>query len=510
MLLGLDIGTTSCKAVIFDRTGQIIALRQAPTVMENEGDGLYSIDPKGLWETVCDLIRGLFVNIAPERITALSVTSMAESGLLVDSLGNSLSPIIPYFDERSREQTLEVESTIGAQRIFEITGLNLHSIFSLTKIMWLRDNQPEIFAKAKRWLCIPDYLNFRLTGQMATDFSIACRTMAFDIHGLRWSREILREVGLQEDLFPSVQSSGQLIGWITDNAAHQTGLTMGTPVVLGGHDHFCGSLAAGLLLGGRVIDSSGTSESVHALLPQGNQVDARYRGFSVGRYVDGESIYVGGGFNSSGISVEWITRQSCSWEESLLPKIPEKLYQQVMEQAKKIAPGSQGLLFLPHLRGSGYPTWDFRSSGAFVGLRAHHHRFHKVRSVIEAVCFEVKAVVDKLQEMVIHDLNRVVVIGGGAKNELWLQIKADVLGIPVEVPDLEEATALGAAMLAGTAVGSYRDLLDASKSMAILRKTFYPNDEHHKLYTQFYSINRSLYAATKSIHNKIETILSSQ
>lgn len=504
-LLGVDFGTTHCKALLFDDSGKAVAVASVDTITHHDSAGNYYYLPDELWATVAGVIRRVVTAVPPSSIAGVCIASMAESGVPLDKSNQPTYHIIPYFDENSATQAREIGDLLGREEIFKLTGLNLSPIFSLTKLRWLQQNEPEAFAKTCKWLCIPDYLNYRLTGEMAMDYSIASRTMAFDIFKRQWSERILQALGMSPDLFPEAVPSGSRIGRVTREAAQSTGLSEGTPVIAGGHDHYCGSLGAGLLLGNRLLDSSGTSESLHGLLGECVENIEDFVGFSVGHYVDGKSFYAGGGFNSSGISVDWIVGRCASltdWsgQDRAVGAID---YEMIMSQAFNRPPGANYLLYLPHLRGSGFPDWDNNSRGSFVGLRPYHRSPDLVRAVLEGVCFELRAIFERLQRLIPDDIRQITTMGGGARNEYWLQIKADIIGLPVEVPVVKEATALGAALLAGVGTGVYADLREATQKTYQVDKRFLPNPEFRRSYDELYRINRQLYPVLKEINRDL-------
>lgn len=504
-VLGVDIGTTHCKAVLFDEFGTIKSLVSVDTVTHHDASGNFYYLPDELWKITADMISRVVSAILPSELAGLSVASMAESGLPLDHENQPTYPIIPYFDENAASQAQEIGVILGKDEIFKLTGVHLSPIASLTKLRWLQKNQPEAFLRTRKWLCVSDYINFRLTGEMTTDYSIATRTMAFDIFKCQWSEQILQALGMDSALFPLAVPSGSLIGRVTREAARQTGLLEGLPVIAGGHDHLCGSLGAGLLLGNRLIDSSGTAESLLGLLGgRVNRVTTDLYGAALGRYVDGKSFYVSGGFSSSGNSVDWIIARCASHIDWAGDAHNGPLdYETIMRQAYQRSPGADQLLYLPHLRGCGCPEWDGDSRGCFVGLRPSHRSPDLVRAVLEGVCFELRFIYEHLHHVIPYDIRKITTIGGGARNKYWLQIKADIIGVPVEVPVVKEATALGAALLAGVGSGVYTDLDEATRRTYQVDQLLLPNQELRLTYDQLYRIYRQLYPALKEINGEL-------
>ena len=367
LLLGIDVGTTNWKAVAFDTQGCMCSIHKAPNVVHYTLEGLGYYDADEIWTAIAGLIR----DVADQSrdagtIAAVAVTGMAEAVVPIDAEGAPAGPIIPWFDTRSIEEAGFIQDRIGAERVFKITGLECNPIFSLPKILWTRTHQPEVFEKTVKWLPVVDYITYRLSGRPVTEYTEASRTMFFDIGRNTWSEEMLTVSGLSEGILPEVGESGTKIGGVTRQASMDTGLAEGTPVVLGGHDHLCGALAAGLLLGHRVLDSSGTAESIVGLSEIGQVLPRKFEGLRVGRYLDPRRYVTWGGIISSGRSVDWAIEQFASLENWGISgsKID---YDTVNAKIGKAPVGCKGLMYLPHLRGAGAPYWNPYSRGGAGG-----------------------------------------------------------------------------------------------------------------------------------------------
>ena len=356
-----------------------------------------------------------------------------------------------------------------------------------------------------KWLSIIDYIIFKLTGEIISNYSIASRTMALDVTRKIWSEELLDAAGIDSNLFPNLKASGVVVGKVNENAEKETGLLSGTLVINGGHDHFCGALASGILLGNRVLDSSGTAESISAILKQKTPPTNKYCGFRIGRYLDPELIYAVGGIIASGGAVDWLKGRIASlsdWDES-----GSISYDIIIKKAEETPLGARGLLFLPHLRGGGAPNWDSTSRGVLIGLRTTHTAPEIFRALIEGLCFEVKGILEIAKEIIGYPIEIVTAIGGGTKNEFWQQTKANITGIAVEIPDIEEATAMGAALLAGIGAGVYKDMLSASKLTYRVKKRYFPNKEANEFYKDIYRIYSKLYPVSKNINFDLSSLL---
>lgn len=500
LLLGIDIGTTNWKVAAFDWEGNMISLHKTPTVTAYDAQGRGCYDPKTIWDSVVGLIRQVVEEASQEKmIEAVSVTSMGEAMIPLDVHGEPTYPAVAWFDTRAGVEAARIEKTFGRERLFQITGLDPNPVFSLCKILWLKENEPEAFSKTRMWLSMTDYIYYKLTGQFVTDNTIASRTMAFDLHQNDWSDEILKELGFDRTLFPRVVSSGTVVGEVQSNTAGETGLPCGTPVVAGGHDHLCGSLAAGVLAGRRVLDSSGTAESIIGISDPGAPLPKAFQGLRVGTYLDQSRFALWGGIITSGASLDWAMNNFASlsgWGagQSQLEYAP------LMELVAKTAPGARGLMYMPHLRGSGAPHWNPSSRGVFMGLSTSHTQPELVRAVLEGLCFEVRLILECMESIAGTSFEALHNIGGGSRVSLWQQIKANITGKRVEVPMVGEATVMGAALLAGIGIGIYKDLEDASKKTYRVKEVFIPQMEYMEMYDKDFEIYKKIYPSTIEIN----------
>ena len=403
-LIGIDMGTTNVKALLFDEQGNTAGEARCPSPITLLPDGGGVFDPEELWRLCCRLLTEL-LDAAPaearSRLAGLAVTGMGEAGVPLDAAGRPLYPVIAWFDPRTEQYPAWWRDTFGEDRLYAVTGLKNQHIFTANKLLWLKEHEPRVFGEMRRWHCIPDYIAFRLTGASAMDLSLATRTLLLDAASGTWSRELLAHAGIPADILPPAVPSGTKVGEVTAAAAACCGLPAGTPVFAGGHDHICGALAAGAVEPGIVLDSSGTCEEVlvsSETLSGTRSLSAQ--GFNAGYHTAPGRFYVSGGIPASGASVDWFRRE-----------FPAK-------EGGASCPGANGVLFLPHLRGGSSPERDAISKGAFVGLQARHTHADLRQAVYEGVAFELRRSVEQLLQG--GRPRRVVSIGGGTKNAAWL------------------------------------------------------------------------------------------
>lgn len=503
-LLGLDIGSTHLKAGLFTVDGRQFAVEKTGTKTHRLGEGEAIYEPVEIWKSVSALIRKLTASLAAgDRIISVAVASMGEAGLLLDANGRSLTPVISWFDSRGREMAEDWAATFGEARTFAITGLNIDYIYSLLKILWLKRHQPQVLAGAHKWLCMADFIYYKLSGEYCTDYSIASRTMVFDITNRAWSKEILEAAELESSLFPSAYRGGTQVGVVSETAAQETGLTPGTPVVTGGHDHICGAFAVGAFGPGKVLDSSGTAESVVAAfreLPTLKQ--ELFKGFNVGCHVT-DTYYLQGGINASGLSIEWFKDEFGKSEKLAAEASGVNAYEALMTEAAESSAGAKGIIFVPHLRGAAPPYRDRHSRAAFLGIRDYHRRGDFIRAVLEGLAFEFVLMLDEMEKILDLAVSEVLVTGGGTRNHLWMEIKAAASGRTIAVPAVEEATLLGAALLGGIGAGVYRDADEAVAATHKCSKAYRPDPELSHAYRLPLETYRRIIPLAREINQRI-------
>jgi xylulokinase len=419
-------------------------------------------------------------------------------GLPVDEQGNWLYPFISWHDPRTVPQFQWWQLRIGSRKQFSIGGNPLWPINSALRILWLAEHEPMIFERTDKWLLIEDFLNFMLCGRQVTDYSMASCTLLFDQHTLGWSDELLGLSGLDRRMLCEVHPSGTVLGEVHDQAGEATGLAVGTPVVLGGHDHLCGALPVGAFRPGVALDVVGTWETV--ITPTRAPVlkdELRTAGMTVQAHVARDMHAVWGG-NVSGEMVEWYRKQLAGSDSGNLPQ-----WKSLMDEAAASPPGAGGVMFLPHMSGAACPVVDEQSLGVFVGLNTRSTRGDILRAIIEGLDYQFLDIVLAMESALGKRLEKFIAVGGATRNEFWMQNKADVVGRTLEIPEVEEATPLGAAILAGIGVGVYEDEEDAFARIYQAGKIFEPDPERSKKYAEWYEIYREVYPAVTPVNHRL-------
>jgi sugar (pentulose or hexulose) kinase len=446
--LGLDLGSSHCKAGLFARDGSPVALAARPMPVQRESGGRATLDPAAVWRIAAEALRSVAAAAHGIPIASLGVAGMAESGLLVDT-GSGLprSPLILWFDTAAAAQAEQLARLSDPFERFVRTGLRISYKVGLAKILWLREQDPGVLDGAV-WLSAADFIAFRLTGRIATDPTLAARTGAYRIDVGAWDGALVAELGIETALFPEVVRSGELIGEVTPAAAAEAHLPAGLPVAIAGHDHVCAAFAVGALREGVAFDSMGTAESLVGAAPRRElDLTAYESGLVFCRAVGGieeDNLFWMGALSSSGGALDWLRHQLSE---------PPLDYEEVDALLRALPPGAGDLLYFPYLLGAQAPDPDPGARGAFVGLSAGHGRAELIRAVLEGVAYEMETIRRAAERTVGARIRHIVAAGGGTRVPGWLQIKADLAGSPIAVSGHPEATLVGAAVLAGISAG---------------------------------------------------------
>jgi xylulokinase len=495
----VDVGTTNIKAIIFDPCGRAVARASVPTPTRVPRPTWADYDPEELWLRTAKALSQATGNLDnPSRIASIAVASMAETAVPLDPEGRPTFDAVAWFDRRALPQAEWLDRTIGRDRLFAISGLSLQPIFGLCKLLWFKQNKPESFARTALWLNVADYIAYRLCGVPATDYSLASRILALNLRELRWDASLLQDLGIPVSLFAPLRPSGSSLGRVQPEAAAATGLPTNAQVVTGGHDHVCGALATEVIEPGSLLNSVGTTEAIFLPLDRPLSDPAVGReGYGLGAHVVPGYYYALGGLYTSGICVDWFRRL-----------IGEDMgHATLIAEAEEVPPGSHGVSFLPYLRLANPPIDDPEARGAFVGLSTDAGRGTLFRALLEGLAFELRHTLEALVAHTDVDLQTIYAIGGGTRNGLHMRIKATVLNQAFTVVEMEEATALGAAILGGLGSGIYFDVRAALDSLQIARATVDPIDEQVALYeTRYQQVYRQMYPALRPLNHAIHRL----
>jgi xylulokinase len=495
-LIGIDVGTQSVRALAFDAQGRKMAQSSRPTpVTMHDGDrGEY--DPDGLFAAVKACLADTAKALAGGPVAGMAVASVGESCVAIDAQGRALAPSLLWFDRRTEGAARDLATRIDPERVFQITGLAIDPTLSLFKLIWMRQQWPEALARTRRVLCIADWIAFRLCGEAATDTTLASRTLYFDIHQRRWSEELLSFAGFEAGMLGRLLPSGSALAPVRSEILAETGLA-GRPVVaVGGHDHLCGSYAAGITAADMLLDSMGTAEAIllATSVPLRDPAVVRH-GFIQGAMTTHRALwYLGTTINSSGGAVEWFRALSGGAPHETL-----------IEEARAAGPGSHGVVFLPHLVYAPSPDPDTAGRGAFVGLTAHATRGALYRAVLEGLSMQARFMLEAVAGLPhVAQPRQIRAIGGMSRNPLFMEIKASVLNRPIMLVDEPEATSLGTALLGGVAAGLWPDLDAALAALDRRHRTVEPHQALVSYYADLYGAAfRGLQTTLKPVNHAL-------
>jgi sugar (pentulose or hexulose) kinase len=458
LLAAVDVGSTHAKAGLFRLDGEPVALASRPMPLRRGQDGSASFAPEQVWRLVCDALAEVSAATEGADIRGLGVTSMAESGVLLDAdTGSARSQLIPWFDTSASEDAARLAERSDAFERFCVTGLRMNYKAGAAKLASIVRQRGREVLRGACWLSAADFVACRLTGEVRTDPTLAARTQAYDLASGAWDRDWLERAGLPPDVFARVARSGEVIGRVSERASIDCRLFKDVPVAIAGHDHVVAALAAGALRDGCALDSMGTAESIVGGMSQRALTREDYlSGLTFGPPPAGEGAMRGrlhwmGALSASGGSIEWL--------RTLLAD-PHVSYDHLLNLLSRAHPGPSSILYFPYLAGAQAPDPDPAARAAFVGLTAQHTASDLALAVIQGAAYEMERV-RRAAERQTGAIGELIIVGGGSRIRRWLQIKADVAGRPVTVSPHKEASLLGAALLAGAGAGVYGSVEEA-------------------------------------------------
>ncbi|MCD9020418.1 FGGY-family carbohydrate kinase [Cohnella silvisoli] len=495
-LMGLDIGTTGCKSSLFDEAGNMLAASYKEYALEHPLPGYYELNPLLVWSSVQQVIHDVLSRFPALKIKALSISSLGEAVIPVDRNGKVLGNAILYLDPRGQQQAKQIEQRVGSERTMALTGVPLHSMFSLPKVMWIKEHQPEVYENTWKFMLFGDFIAFQLTGIPATDFTLASRTMALNVARKVWEPEMFEAAGIRDDIFPDLVPSGHIIGQVRAEAALSLGLQPETLVVAGGHDQACAALGAGILDELQAIDGIGTVECITPAYsaPVLNRKMLEHNFNCAPHVIEGR--YLTYAFNFTGGSLlKWYRDQFGSDAAAEARKLGVGVYDYLNSTA---ATQPTNLLVVPHFAGSGTPAMNPQAVGVIHGLTFNTDSSQLYRALMEGVTYEMRYNLECLGDAGIQ-VDTLRAVGGGAKSDLWLQIKADIMNRPIEKLNVSEAGTLGTIMLAGKSSGVYASYEEAVKLLVKPLKTFLPGQPNREIYDELYAKYKKLSSALVGI-----------
>lgn len=495
-LIGIDIGTSGVKTIVVNENGDLISQAFEETRLYTPRPNWVEQDPQDWWLAVIKTVRKALANggMSVDSIVGLGLSGQMHSSVFLDENNEVLRPSILWCDTRTTKQCGWITEMVGEDDLVRWVSNPALEGFTAPKLIWVRENEPQVYKRIKHVLLPKDYIRFRMTGELAMEVSDAAGTLLCDVRERKWSDAMMDIIGVPNDFMPPIVESIDVCGYITKTVAEETGLKAGTPVVGGGADNTCGAVGAGIVRSGRILSSVGTSGVVFAHTDD-IHVDPEMRLHTFCHsvpdkwYLMGVTLFAGGAF-------QWLRNTLGGVEVSAGKILDKDPYELFTEQASRAPVGCQGLIFLPYLMGERTPHKDANARGAFVGLTGRHGRADMIRSVMEGVTFAMKDSIEIMRALGLS-ITEVRSTGGGARSELWRQMQADIFGGEVVTVNVEEGPAFGAAILAGVGAGLYDTVEEATDQLVSVKSRIEPDKDSVLQYEDYYQIFKSMYPALK-------------
>ena len=485
--LGIDISTTSSKALLMDAAGKVIAVASSPHTLQTPKPLWSEQDPREWWQAAILCIREVLkkADISGESVTALGLTGQMHGLVLLDEEGRVLRPAILWNDQRTQSQCDEIHKLIGKPEFIRVTGNVALTGFTAPKVLWVKENEPQVFARAKHILLPKDYVRYKLTDEYAMDKADGAGTVLFDLKNRDWSDAVLSQLEIPRSWMPRTFEGPEFTGYITQEAAELTGLKAGTPVAAGGGDQAAGAVGMGAVEPGVVSLTLGTSGVVFATTPSALiEPEGRLHAFC--HAVPGKWHFMGVMLSAAG-SLQW-------YHDKLAP---DSSFDDLINETEPVPAGCEGLQFLPYLSGERTPHPDPLARGAFVGLTLRHGRSHLTRAVLEGVAFGLKDSFTLIQNAGLGKVSQIRASGGGIKSPIWRQILASVLEAELVTVNTSEGGAYGAALLAAVGAGAWTDIEAACETCIKVTGSTYPDPAQVDVYRQSYKVFQGLYPNLK-------------
>ncbi len=498
-LLGIDIGTSACKIAVFRQDGTAVEKENGNYAVYYPKRGWAEQDPDEWWQAVGNAIKRIFERgkVRPENIAGIGIDGQSWSAIPIDPEGNVLSRTPIWFDVRSRDICRRLEARIGKDRLFDVAGNPLSPSYTTAKILWYKENTPEVYQHTDKILQSNSFIAYRLTGKACQDLSQGYGLHCFDMQTGSWDFKMAAEIGIPEKFLPEIVACSTVIGTVTKKASGETGLLEGTPVVPGGLDAACGTLGAGVTEAGMTQEQGGQAGGMSICMDEPKADPSLILGFHV---VPGKWLLQGGTTGGGGV-MRWLERELGGYERLKEKETAKSSLVQFNELAAAVRPGSDGLIFLPYMAGERSPIWDPDARGVYFGLDFSKTKGHLIRAAMEGVAFALKHNLDTAEKAG-ASVGELRAMGGSANSVLWTQIKSDITGKPIAVPFSDAATTLGAAILAGVGIGMYPDCTEAARQTVHVTRRHEPNPDRDAFYKKNYKIYLELYQDLKGLMKK--------
>ena len=482
-LIGIDVGTSGTKTVLFDEAGNALRSKTVEYPMYQPQNGWAEQNPEDWWNAVTETLKSVADGV--DNIAGLGLSGQMHGLVMLDEDYNVIRPSIIWCDQRTAKECEEITAKIGADKLFEITAAPALTGFTASKILWVRNNEPDNYKRCRHILLPKDYIRFKLTGELATEVSDASGTQLLNIKNRCWSDELLSGLSIDKNLLPKVYESAEVTGYIKG-----LGVCEGVPVAGGGGDNACAAVGTGVVCEGRAFTTIGTSGVVFAHTDK-PVIDMSGRVHTFCCAVPGK-WHVMGVTQAAGLSLKWFKGNFMSGIS----------YREMDEMAEATPVGADKLIYLPYLMGERTPHLDADARGVFFGLSAMHGQGHLCRAVLEGVGYSLRDCLEVLKEMDVP-VSDMTAIGGGGTSAVWRQIISDIYGLPIKTITSQEGAALGAAILAGAAAKVYESVEEGCAAAIKPDVVQNPSGENTQAYDKYYDIYKSLYSKLKDEYKRL-------
>jgi xylulokinase len=505
-LIGIDVGTTGTKAVLVQPSGRVVARATHEYPLHTPRPGWAEQDPADWWRATVAAIRDVLQasGARPEDVRGLGLSGQQHGSVFLGKDGEVLREALLWCDQRTAAQCDWIHDTVGSDRVVAETLNPVLTGFQAPKIVWLRDNEPEVYERLRMILLPKDYVRYRLTGEFATEVSDAAGTSLLNVGKRQWSEVMLKGLGLTADMLPRVYESPEASAAICETAARETGLRAGLPVAGGGGDNACSAVGNGVIEEGIVQVSVGTSGTVFAPMLE-PKMDPKLRVHTFCHAVPGQWHAMGVMLMAGG-SLRWFRDELCGEEKAEAERRGVDPYEIITEMASRAPMGSEGLIFLPYLTGERTPHADPNARGVFMGIGLRHTKAYMARAIMEGVCYGLRDSLEILREMKLP-IDEARNTGGGSRSEFWRQMQSDVFRTPLVAMEIDEGAAFGAALLGGVAGGVWPDVPAACAAAVRTKEPVKPNRQASVVYNRYYPTYRGLYRSLKRHFSRVAGIV---
>lgn len=501
LIIGLDLGTTALKIALFDKTGKIVAVSTQEYPLLTPQTDHVEVAPIMYWQSFKNGLEDLRLqtDFKPEEIKALGFSAQGETLFFLDKNGEPLRNAIVWMDNRAQEEAQALKNKFGDPTCFKVTGqVSFEPCWPASKVLWVKNHEPQLFAKTDKILLIEDYFIYKMTGKFVAEGSLLTSTTYWDINTKKYWPEMLEYLGINEDQLPEIRESGEVVGTLSERVAAELGLSSQMIVCTGALDQAAGAIGVGNVREGGFSENIGAALAI--CVPVSVPTFDPNRSMPLHYFIQ-KDMYMVHTFTTGGMTLKWFRDVFSQAEKALAELLDTDAYDLLSQEAASIPPGSEGLIMLPHLTGSLAPDVNSKAKGVFYGFTLKHNRAHFVRSIFEAIGYIIRRNIDALSDMGIH-VTELRSLGGGSKSSVWNQVKADITGKTLITVDCDESACLGAAILAGKAIGLFPDIEKACQQMIHEKERFTPNPENQAVYDRGYENYKRLFKDLESLFEK--------